>query len=121
MSYKLEKPCTDTQRADFVCEHQGMNYAEDDNAIYFLENWESLNPGGIIAGSAMDSDYIAKITAQENYIKKSQLLSKIEELEKKQFRSAKAKFSGNLTESDLNYYENYEAQINSLREQINIL
>lgn len=33
MVYTLNKPFTDKQRADFVCEHQGLNYYEDDNCI----------------------------------------------------------------------------------------
>ena len=72
MSYKLEKPFTDMQRADFVCEHQGMNYQEDDNAIYFLEAWETLHNGEIV-GLESDESYQAKLseTAEAMQAKKN--------------------------------------------------
>lgn len=40
MSYKLDKPYNDTQRADFVCLHQGLTSKETDTALYFMEDNE---------------------------------------------------------------------------------
>ena len=58
MGYKLEKPYTDIQRADFVCLHQGLNYYEDDNCIIMYLDTEK-----IVDGEAVDMsqtpEYIA--------------------------------------------------------------
>lgn len=48
MSYKLEKPYMDTQRANFICEHQGLNYYEDDNCIIMYLNTEKIVDGEAI-------------------------------------------------------------------------
>lgn len=45
MSYKLEKPYTNKQRADFIVQYnhnQGLAILETDTAIYALEAWEKL-------------------------------------------------------------------------------
>lgn len=45
MSYILEKPCTEIERADFIVEYnhrQGLMIEEDETAIYALEAWELL-------------------------------------------------------------------------------
>ena len=43
MSYKLEKPYTDEQYANFVVEHQGLEPYETDTAFYMLEPNEQWN------------------------------------------------------------------------------
>jgi len=48
MSYKLDKPFTGVEKADFVVARQGMKYAEDDTAIYFLEDYEEMQNSEII-------------------------------------------------------------------------
>ena len=51
MSYKLEKPYTDTQRADFIVENnhnKGLVIEETETALYALEAWEKLVDGEII-------------------------------------------------------------------------
>lgn len=51
MSYKLEKPCTDVQRADFIVEYnhnKGLLIEETDKAIYALEAWELLEGDEVI-------------------------------------------------------------------------
>ena len=45
MSYKLDKPCTDEQRADFIVmynHNQGLIITETDSAFYALEPYEKL-------------------------------------------------------------------------------
>lgn len=37
MSYKLIKPYTDTQRADFIVAHQGLQSKETGEALWFME------------------------------------------------------------------------------------
>lgn len=51
MSYKLNKPFTDKQRADFIVEYnhqQGLNIEETDTALYALEPWEKLEGNEVI-------------------------------------------------------------------------
>jgi hypothetical protein len=60
MSYKLEKPYTDKQRADFVCEHQGLNYYEDDDCIIMYLNTEK-----IVNGEAIDISQTPEYIAEE--------------------------------------------------------
>lgn len=45
MAYKLTKPFTAEERANFITTHQGMAFLEDDNAIYFLEPYETFQNG----------------------------------------------------------------------------
>ncbi len=63
MGYKLEKPFKNTERAEFICEHQGMKFDEDENAIYMLEEWENIENGEII-GSQTDIPYITSKVLQ---------------------------------------------------------
>ena len=51
MSYKLDKPFTDKQRADFIVEYnhkQGLNIQEIETALYALEAWEKLEGDTVI-------------------------------------------------------------------------
>jgi len=59
MSYKLEKPYTDIQRADFICEHQGLNYYEDGNCIIMYDNSESVTDG-VVVDLTQDPTWIAE-------------------------------------------------------------
>lgn len=119
MSYKLEKPYTDRQRADFICEHQGMKYAEDDTAIYFLEDYEELQNEEVI-NISNTCEYHTKILRQQNTIRKAELTAQINEFDLKRIRagfepSIKNESTG---ETYLKYYTN---QIIALREELNNL
>lgn len=59
MGYKLEKPYTDIQRADFICEHQGFNYYEDNNCIIMYSSSEKIVNGEVV-DRTQDADYIAE-------------------------------------------------------------
>ena len=59
MSYKLEKPYTDIQRANFICLHQGLNYYEDDNCIIMYLDSEKIVNGEAV-DRTQDADYIAE-------------------------------------------------------------
>ena len=51
MSYKLDKPYSDKQRADFIVEHNhnnGLTIQETDTALYALEAWELLEGDTVI-------------------------------------------------------------------------
>ena len=79
MSYKLEKPFTDIQRADFICEHQGLNYYEDDNCVIMYLDSESVING--VAKDISDTDeYKAQVKKQEIQTAKSTRDSAINEI-----------------------------------------
>ena len=59
MGYKLEKPFTDIKRANFVCEHQGLNYYEDDNCIIMYADSESVTDG-IVTHLTQDPIWVAE-------------------------------------------------------------
>lgn len=51
MSYKLQKPYTQTQKADFIVLHNhqnGRNIEETPSALYALEAWEVLEDGTVV-------------------------------------------------------------------------
>lgn len=51
MSYKLDKPFTDKQRADFVVKYnhkQGLTIQETDKALYALQPWEILQGDEVV-------------------------------------------------------------------------
>lgn len=55
MSYKLEKPYSDIQRADFIVAYNHekcMLIEETDNALYALEPWEKLQGDQVIDNTA---------------------------------------------------------------------
>lgn len=64
MGYKLEKPFTNIERADFVCEHQGLMPIEIDSAFYMLEVYEELQNGEIINISNTDEYIMDKLQEQ---------------------------------------------------------
>jgi len=114
MSYKLEKPYTDIQRADFVCEHQGLNYYEDDNCIIMYENYESVTDG-VVADISDTDDYKAKALAKENTLKKIDLQTQIDELDLKSIRALR---EGGTTSDGTTYIEYYTNQITALRTEL---
>lgn len=120
MSHQIEKPFTDTQRADFICQYQGMKYAENDTAIYFLEAWETLNADGTISGKATDTDYKLKISATEKSAQKFALQAQIDEFDKKRIRAI-CEPSVKDASTGQTWLEYYNLQIQELRNQINEL
>ena len=114
MSYKLEKPFTDTQRADFVCLHQGLNYYEDDNCIIMYLDTEK-----IVNGEATDisetPEYIAEQEAKAKEAKRIEIQKQIDEIDKKRIR---ALAEGGEKETGLTWLEYYNEQISELRSLI---
>ena len=64
MSYILEKPYTDKQRADFIVAYnhqQGLTIEETDTALYALEAWELLEGGTVIDNTqAYEAEQLTK-------------------------------------------------------------
>ena len=110
MSYKLEKPFTDKQRADFICEHQRLNYYEDDNCIIMYLDSESVT-NGIVNDISQTPEYIAEQKAKNNAIIKQDILKQLSEIDAKSIRA--------LREGNTDRITQYEAQAQKLREQLN--
>lgn len=119
MNYKLEKPFTDTQRADFVCQHQGMKYAEDDTAIYFLEDYEEIQNGEII-NISNTPEYQAKILAEQNERRKAELKTQISELDLKRIRAGFEPTIKDETTGET-YLQYYTSQIIAIRNELDEL
>lgn len=65
MSYKLEKPYTETERLDFIVEYnhnQSLSIEETDIAIFALEPWEKIVDGEVIDNT---EEYEAEKAKQE--------------------------------------------------------
>ena len=67
MSYKLDKPYTDEQRANFIVEYnhnQGLIIEETDTALYALESYEKLVDDEVIDNTEEYEQKQAQIEAQ---------------------------------------------------------
>lgn len=54
MGYKLDKPCTDKQRMDFIVQYnhiQGLEIVEKENAFYAIYPWETIEGNTIVDNS----------------------------------------------------------------------
>lgn len=78
MGYKLEKPYTNIQRADFVYEHQGLNYYEDDNCIIMYSDSESVIDG-VVTDISQTPEYIAEQLAKAKEAKLQENATKRDE------------------------------------------
>lgn len=119
MSYKLQKPYTDKEYADFVCLHQGLGSIETDDAFYFLEEYEEIQNGEII-NVLNTSEYQGKILAQQNAIRKNELNAQINELDLKRIRAGFEPSINNASTGET-YLEYYTNQIIALRNELNSL
>ena len=65
MSYKLEKPYTETERLDFIVEYnhnQSLSIEETDIALFALEPWEKIVDGEVVDNT---EEYEAEKVKQE--------------------------------------------------------
>jgi hypothetical protein len=59
--YKLEKPHTNKQRADFICQYKGLAPYENEEALFLLESNEKVNAEGeIIINPDYEEEQIQK-------------------------------------------------------------
>lgn len=110
--YKLDKPFTDIERADFICLYQGLIPYEDNNALYmFADNNELQNSS--IVGSNTKTQNIEL----QNSTKKVQLQAQINSLDLKRVR---ALAEGGTMSDGTTYLEYYTNQIIELRDELNL-
>lgn len=99
--YKLEKPFTNKQRADFIVEHDGLRAIETDEALILLEHEED--------------EMYQELQKEQKIIK---LKTQLEVIDSKKMRSTSAIALGIATQDDIDYLTNLEAQAEKIREEI---
>lgn len=119
MGHTLNKPYSEEEYADFVCEHQELIPIETDSAFYMLEAHEKLQNGEIVDVSETD-EYKAKVSEAKNAAKKVELQAQIDELDIKRIRAI-AEPELKDAEEGQTWLEYYTAKIIELRAQINAL
>ena len=106
MSYKLEKPHTDIQRADFVCEHQGLNYYEDDNCIIMYLDSENVKDG-VVVDISQNSEYMAKILSEAKEKTYFNIISKYDQVIKNGVFKIDSEYYGNMA-----WYDTWTKAVN---------
>lgn len=117
MGYKLEKPHTISQRANFICENQGFNYYEDDNCIIMYLDSEKVEDG-IVVDISNTPEYIAEQESKAKAMCKDEITKEIESLDIKRIRAIAEPSQKNISTTWLEYYTE---QIQELRNQLNAL
>lgn len=115
MSYKLEKPYTDLQYADFVVEHNHNNgrlIKETESAVFALEANEIINNCGI---PVINQNYEIECIKKEQIVRIEEIKQELNELDRKRIRAMcePSEYSKNL--SWLEYYNN---QAQALRAEL---
>lgn len=90
MSYKLEKPYTTKERADFIVEYnhnRGLKIEETENALYALEPDEIMGENGI---PIKDPDFETKQAEEQKQARIDEIKAELEELDRQSQRSARA-------------------------------
>ena len=83
MSYKLDKPYTDIQRADFIVLHNhqnGRKIEETASALYALEAWELLEGDTVVDNT---QDYLSEQLAYAKESKTQEATDKAYSFEEK--------------------------------------
>lgn len=114
MSYKLEKPCTNIQRADFVVEHNhthGRIVEETETALYALEANEMLLNGV----PAINPNYEAERTAKENAMRALEIKRELDALDLKSIRAIR---EGGADDDGILFTVKYQEQIAALRTEL---
>lgn len=115
MSYKLEKPYTDLQYADFVVEHNHNNgrlIKETESAVFALEANEIINNCGI---PVINQNYETECIKKEQKVRIEKIKQELNELDRKRIRAMcePSEYSNGL--SWLEYYNN---QAQALRAEL---
>lgn len=90
MSYKLEKPYTASQRADFIVEYnhnRGLKIEETEDALFALEENEIIGENGV---PIEDPDFEAKQAEIQREARIDEIKVELEEIDKQGQRSARA-------------------------------
>ncbi len=117
MSYQLQKPYTDKQRADFIVEYnhnRSMAVFETENCLYALEANEIMVNGE----PEIDVDYESKQAEKERQNRIKELKKQLEELDKKRIRAMCEPSMKTETQSWLEYYNEQVAEIRQVMAEL---
>lgn len=115
MSYKLEKPYTNKEYANFIVEHNRINQRhieETPTALYALEPNEVLGKDGV---PVINPNYEEELAAQEVERRTRQIKTSLYELDLQAIRPLRAILAGTQTEEDLEKIKEIEAKAKELR------
>ena len=111
--YKLDKPCSFQERADFIVEHNhenNMEIIETEECIYALENNEVLLNGEITVSET-------KVLEQQRQDEISEIMHTLDSLDKKRIRAI-CEPEVKDTETGETWLEYYNSQIQGLRDRL---
>ena len=111
--YKLDKPCSFQERADFIVEHNhenNMEIIETDECIYALENNEVLLNGEITISEAKELE-------QQKQDEISDIRQNLDNLDKKRIRAI-CEPEIKDTETGETWLDYYNSQIQELRDRL---
>ncbi len=114
MSYKLEKPYTDEDYANFVVEYnhnKGLRIEETITTIFALEEDEIIQDGNPIK----NPDYEKEKEEQIKERRRNEIKSKLSELDLKTIRALR---EGGENDNGQPFLKLYQEEINSLREEL---
>lgn len=117
MSYKLEKPYTEEQRADFIVEYnhqQGLKIEETEEALFALEVNEIMADEVPV----IDPDYEAKQAEIQKQARLYELKEQLEELDKKRIRAICEPSMKTENQSWLEYYNEQVAEIRQVMAEL---
>lgn len=118
MSYKLEKPYTELQYADFVVEHNhnnGRKIAETENAVYALELNEIIGEDGV---PLINPSYETEQAQRDAEYRIEEIKTALYELDLEAIRPLRAILAGTQTDEDLEKIKEIETKAKELRIKI---
>jgi len=114
MSYKLEKPYTDEDYANFIVEYnhnKGLRIEETLTTVFALENDEIIQDGNPIKNPDYENEKNEQIKEQ----RKNEIKLKLAELDLKTIRALR---EGGENEEGQMFLKIYQEEINALREEL---
>lgn len=117
MSYRLSKPCTNIEYADFVVEHNQNNgrfIEETETSFYALEANEMMQNGVPI----LNPNYTSELAAKQRAIRIREIKETLEELDLKSIRAIR---EGGETDEGKAFLEVYQEEIETLRAEMTAL
>ena len=118
MSYKLEKPYTELQYADFVVEHNhnnGRKIAETENEVYALELNEIIGEDGV---PLINPSYETEQAQRDAEYRIEGIKTALYELDLEAIRPLRAILAGTQTDEDLEKIKEIETKAKELRIKI---
>lgn len=118
MSYKLEKPYTELQYADFVVEHNhnnGRKIAETENEVYALELNEIIGEDGV---PLINPSYETEQAQRDAEYRIEEIKTALYELDLEAIRPLRAILAGTQTDEDLEKIKEIETKAKELRIKI---